>query len=179
MMKKLLPFVLLSFMIAANFNGKAQMKTGYINVDAMVSVMPETAKVDSILEHYKTDSLKPYYEQLVNTYQTSLIKFNDSLKTTATEHQNLQNDLSGLMYQIQNWQQIEAQAVERKQNDLLVPIYKKVYDAIKLVAKEKKYTHVVSKDVFLIAPEADDMLPAVAAKLKVILPGRQGIGVKK
>jgi outer membrane protein len=178
-MKKLLPVVLLTCLVAANLNGRAQMRTGYINVDAMVSVMPETAQVDALLEKYKTDSLKPYYEQLVSNYQASLIKFNDSLKTTVTEHQNLQNDLSGLMYQIQNWQQIENQAVERKQNDLLVPIYKKVYDAIKLVAKEKKYTHVVSKETFLIAPEADDMLPAVAAKLKVALPGRSGTGVRK
>ncbi len=177
-MKKLYSVVLVFCLIAANFNIKAQMRTGYINVDVMVSIMPETAKVDTLLEHYKSDSLKPYYEQLVNSYQASLIKFNDSLKTTATEHQNLQNDLSGLMYQIQNWQQIETQAVERKQNDLLVPIYKKVYDAIKLVAKEKKYTHVVSKQIFLVAPEADDMLPAVAAKLKVILPGKSGVGIK-
>jgi outer membrane protein len=83
------------------------------------------------------------------------------------------------MYQIQNWQQIENQAVEKKQNDLLTPIYKKVYDAIKLVAKEKKYTHVVNKEIFLVAPEADDILPAVAAKLKVVLPNKMGTGIKK
>ena len=38
------------------------------------------------------------------------------------------------------------------------------------VAKTKGYTHVLSKDAFLVAPEGDDMLLAVASYLKVKLP---------
>ena len=88
--------------------------------------------------------------------------------------------MPGLIYQIQNWQSISQQAVENKQGELLQPVYKKVYDAIRAVAKEKGYTHVLSKDVFLVAPEGDDMLAAVATKLKVKLPpqlpANKGVG---
>ena len=53
---------------------------------------------------------------------------------------------------------------------MLSPIYKKVYDAIKLVAKEKGYSHVFNKEAFLVAPEGDDMIMLVAAKLKINVP---------
>lgn len=71
---------------------------------------------------------------------------------------------------MQNWQAIAQQAMENKQSELLAPIYKKVIDAIKEVSKEKGYTHVFNKEVFLVAPDADDILPLVAQKLKVTLP---------
>jgi len=41
---------------------------------------------------------------------------------------------------------------------------------VRTVAKEKGYAYVMSKDAFLVAPDGDDMLPAVAAKLGVKVP---------
>ncbi|MEI9807210.1 MAG: hypothetical protein WDO16_04605 [Bacteroidota bacterium] len=38
------------------------------------------------------------------------------------------------------------------------------------MAKEKGYTHVLNKEAFLVAPEGDDMIVAVATKLKLKLP---------
>ena len=49
-----------------------------------------------------------------------------------------------------------------------------IYDAIRAVAKEKAYTHVLNKESLLVAPDADDMIAAVAAKLKLSLPKQTG-----
>ena len=92
------------------------------------------------------------------------------MKTPAVVRKQIEQELPTLIYQIQNWQTIVQQATESKQNELLAPIYRKVYDAIKLVAKEKGYTHVYNKEALLVAPEGDDMILAVAAKLKVTVP---------
>src|SRR5437762_2940758 len=62
------------------------------------------------------------------------------------------------------------QMVKEKQNRLFGPLYKKVGDALRAVAKEKGYAYVVDKSVFLVAPDGDDLLPMVAARLKVTLP---------
>ena len=48
---------LLTFSSAVN----AQVKIGYINVDNVIALMPETAKLDSLLERYQTDSINPQY----------------------------------------------------------------------------------------------------------------------
>ena len=57
-----------------------------------------------------------------------------------------------------------------KQQELLKPYYAKAKKAIEQVAKEKAYTHVLSSDIFLVAPEADDISLLVLAKLNIKLP---------
>ncbi len=155
-------------------NADAQSKFGYISVDNVVGLMPETGKLDSLLERYQTDSINPQYAQIVSLYQYKDSVYRDSVKTPPAVRKQIEQELPTLIYQIQNWQQIVNQAVEAKQNELLAPIYKKVYDAIRLVAKEKGYTHVLTKEALLVAPEADDMILLVAAKLKINVPKPTG-----
>lgn len=148
----------------------AQTKFGYIRVDDVVALMPATAKLDSLLELYQRDTIQPEYASLVENYQFKDSAYRDSARTPASVRAQIAKELPGLIYQIQNWQQISQQALEAKQNQLLAPIYNEVYTAIKAVAKEKGYTHVVNKEAFLVAPEGDDMIVAVATRLKLKLP---------
>lgn len=169
-MKKFLSLMIVSAGFLFATEASAQIKIGYIKMDDMVSLMPETARLDSLLERYQADSINPQYSQIVSLYQYKDSVYRDSLKTPSAVRKQIEQELPTLIYQIQNWQQIVNQALEAKQNELLAPIYRKVYDAIKAVAKEKGYTHVVSKEALLIAPDGDDMIAAVAAKLKVTIP---------
>jgi len=175
-MKKFLTVFALATGLLLAGNAGAQMKAGYISVDNMVSIMPETAKLDSLLERYQADSINPQYAQIVSLYQYKDSVYRDSIKTPPAVRKQIEQELPTLIYQIQNWQQLVNKAVEDRQNELLAPIYRKVYDAIKLVAKEKGYTHVFSKEAFLVAPDGDDMIAAVAAKLKVPIPKATPIG---
>jgi len=174
-MKKLLTVALLSAGLLIAGSSDAQVKIGYIRIDDMVSLMPETSKIDSMLEKYQADSINPQYAQIVSAYQykDSIYKDTVHVAPPAVKKQ-IEQELPGYIYQIQNWQQIVNQALQSKQDELLAPIYRKVYDAIKLVAKEKGYTHVMSKEALLVAPDGDDMLAAVAAKLKVTIPKTTG-----
>ena len=152
-------------------SANAQSKIGYISVDYVISLMPETAKLDSIINRYQQDSVNQQYAQIVSLYQYKDSIYRDSLhKAPPAVLKQIEQELPGLVYQIQNWQSIAQQLTENKQNELLAPIYRKVYDAIKVVAKEKNYSHVFNKEAFLVAPEGDDMLLLVATKLKVKLP---------
>lgn len=169
-MKKILTVVVLAAGLLFAGSANAQSKFGYISVENIVGLMPETAKLDSILERYQADSINPQYAQIVSLYQYKDSVYRDSLKTPAVVRKQIEQELPTLIYQIQNWQQIVSEAMKSKQDELLSPIYKKVYDAIKLVAKEKGYTHVFNKEAFLVAPEGDDMIMLVATKLKISLP---------
>lgn len=175
-MKKFLSVFALATCLLMAGVASAQMKAGYISVDNMVGIMPETAKLDSMLERYQNDSINPQYAQIVSLYQYKDSVYRDSLKTPPAVRKQIEQELPTLIYQIQNWQDIVKQAMDAKQNEFLAPIYRKVYDAIKLVAKEKGYTHVFTKEAFLVAPDADDMIAAVAAKLKVAIPKATPVG---
>jgi outer membrane protein len=178
-MKKIISALLCTIILLVASNAQAQMKTAYISVNDMVSIMPESAQINGLLDSYKKDSIQPKYNELTALYDSELKKYNDSLHTTAVVHKQLEEELRQIYYQLQNWDQITNQAVEAKQNELLIPIYRKVYDAIKLVAKEKGYSHVANKEAYLVAPVGDDLIVAVAAKLKVPLPKTVVAGLTK
>ena len=156
----------------------SQSKLGYINVESIVQLMPGTSKIDSMLERYQADTIQPEYTSLVEQYQFNDSLYRDSLKTPPSVRAEIAKKLPGFIYQIQNWQQITQQAIEAKQNQLLAPIYKEVYEAIKAVAKEKGYTHVFNREAFLVAPDADDLILPVAAKLKLKVPPQLQPGYK-
>lgn len=169
-MKKIFTVAAIALSLLIAGEASAQTKIGYISVDNMVGLMPETAKLDSLLEKYQNDSINPQYAQIVSLYQYKDSVYRDSLKTPPAVRKQIEQELPTYIYQIQNWQAIVQQAMEAKQNELLAPIYRKVYDAIRAVAKEKGYSHILNKEALLVAPEADDIILAVAAKLKVQVP---------
>jgi outer membrane protein len=79
-MKKILSVIAIVGLLAFSGTANAQVKIGYIKIDDVVSLFPETAKIDSILERYQIDSLNPEYASTVQNYQ-----FNDSVYRTHTE----------------------------------------------------------------------------------------------
>lgn len=170
-MKKIITAILLFAGFFFSGTANAQTKFGYISIENIVGLMPETAKIDSTLERYQADSITPQYAQIVQLYQYKDSVYRDSVHPAPPAvKKQIEQELPTLINQIQNWQQIVNQAVEAKQNELLAPIYKKVYDAIRAVAKEKGYSHILTKEAFLVAPEADDIILLVAAKLKINVP---------
>ncbi len=176
-MKKL-KFLAIVICVLVTGSAMAQSKFGYISMESIVQLMPGTAKIDSLLERYQADTIQPEYASVVENYQFKDSVYRDSVRTSPAVRQQIAKELPGLIYQIQNWQQISQQAMEAKQNQLLSPIYKEVYDAIKAVAKEKGYTHVFNREAFLVAPDGDDLIVPVAAKLKVKVPPQLMPGYK-
>jgi outer membrane protein len=171
-MKKILSLVIVACGLMFSTSASAQTKIGYMSIDQMVSLMPEAAKIDTALQKYQADSLNQTLNTLIQEYQykDSILTKTDTTKTPKSVLSQLRSDVGVLSYQIQNWQSLASQAYNNKQEELLAPVYTKVATALRAVAKEKGYSYVVSKDIFLVAPDTDDLLPAVAARLGVKLP---------
>lgn len=168
---KFLVAMLLLIVATGSANAQAQ-KTGYISVEEVLSLMPETARLDSLLRKYQADSLNPQFTYLVQEYnrKDSMVNGKDSSKTPVTVRRQVRQELEGIAYQIQNWQQIVQQEMQGKQQELLIPIYQKVETAIQAVAKENGYAYVLNREALLVMPPADDLMPLVAKKLNLKLP---------
>ena len=115
-MNKIKLFMVAAVLFVSTGTVMAQ-KSGYIRVDAIVSLMPETAKLDSLLRKYQADSLNPQFAYIVQEYnrKDSLVNGKDSLKTPLAVRQQVRQELEGYAYQIQNWQQLVQQALQAKQ----------------------------------------------------------------
>lgn len=177
-MNKIKLFLVAAVVMIGASSASAQ-KLGYISVDNVVYLMPEIGKIDTTLQRFQADSLNPQFNYLVSEYnrKDSSVNGKDSLRTPAAVRAQVRQEMEGIAYQIQNWQSYVQQAMQAKQNRLLEPVYRKVYNAIQSVAKDNGYTHVFNKEAFLVAPPSDDLLPLVAKRLGINLPaGAQQAG---
>ena len=170
-MTKLKSVLIVAAMVIAGGTVIAQ-KSGYISVDNVVALVPETANLNPLLQKYQADSLNPQFAYIVQEYnrKDSMVSGRDSAKYTPAIRAQIRQEMESLAYQVQNWQAYVQQATQNKQEEFLTPIYRKVMDAINQVAKENGYIYVYTKEALLVAPTSDDLLPLVAKKLNLKLP---------
>lgn len=162
--------VALSLLLAGHV-AMAQTKIGYIDAETILYLMPEITKIDSLVQLYERDTVGKEYTSMLETYQykDSILKDSAHPLPPAVKAQYAK-DIAQLTQTLTNWQQIGTRAVQDKQSQLLAPVMRKIQEAIQAVAKEKGYTYVVSRDSILVAPDADNLLQAVAKKLNVTVP---------
>jgi outer membrane protein len=177
-MKKLKVLVVAVSLLLVGNVSMAQTKIGYIDAETVLYLMPEVARIDSLVRLYQIDTVAKEYSSLVQTYQFKDSIFKDSAHVPAAVREQTGKELADLLPTLQNWQQIAQEAVQNKQSQLLAPVMKRIQDAISAVAKEKGYTYVVTRESILVAPETDNLLQAVAAKLKITLPPQMLPGYK-
>jgi outer membrane protein len=173
-MKKItLLLVIAISLTAATTNTANAQKIGYIRIDDIVGLMPELQKVnmDTVGQKFVQDSVLPRYNYLQSEYTRKLTEYTDSTKSAAVRAEILK-DLQQTKTELDGAEGVIQQVQQYKQQELLQPYYAKAKKAIDQVAKEKGYAYVLSKDVFIVAPEGDDMTMPVLGKLNIKLPNQ-------
>jgi len=153
----------------------AQTKIGYIRMEDIVGRLPELSSqkvsMDTVGQKYVGDSIMPRLNYAQSEYNRKLQEYTDTTKPKAIRDQILK-DLQGLKEELDGADNLIQQVLQYKQQEFLRPYYEKVKKAVDAVAKKKGYTHVLSTDVFLVAPEADDLSLAVLTELNIKLPNQ-------
>ncbi|MDQ0108626.1 outer membrane protein [Chitinophaga terrae (ex Kim and Jung 2007)] len=146
---------------------KAQSKTGYVNFQELILMMPETKVANDSLSILET-RLNSDLQDLVKEY-TRKVKELDSLgsKLSPVMIETRTSEIRNAEANIQRYKETAAQTLNDKEHALLAPIMDKAKKALKAVANEKGYTLVIdnSKDAVLVSAETDDLMPAVKVKL--------------
>jgi outer membrane protein len=165
-MKRILPLVLFCLLLSAIDTGlQAQNKIGYISLQELIPAMPEFKKAEADLADYG----KALNEQL-NEYrrtfdrEDSIFK-TDSAKMSPATREVKRKNLNELAMKVYNFQNEAQQMLQKKENELIVPIQQKAVQTTQAVAKENGYSYILSKDQLIHFPATDDMLPLVAKKL--------------
>jgi len=173
-------FFLIAAVLIVSTNAAMAQKAGYVSVDQVLGILPEAARIDSLMQKYQADSINSEYLQLFEQYKyyDSLLTKTDTTKMPVSLRKKYHEERDNVAYQVQNWQAIAQNAFQAKQNQLLQPLYLKVITAIQNVAKEKGYSYVYDKAGLIVAPPGDDLLPAVAAKLNIKLPPNTPTGLR-
>ena len=153
-MKKL-SIIIVAFLFCFQIN--AQTKVGTIDVEYILSVMPQLEQVRIDVKAYNDDLENQSkvkigtYQTLIQAYQQNETSYNDTVK------QEKQNEIIALENDIKKFQQNSNQLAQLKQNELVQPLYQMIGVALNTVAKEEKFTQVfsVNNDIVYLDPEMD------------------------
>ncbi len=177
MKKGFLFAAILLLAVAFTNSASAQTKIGYFDDQSVIALFPGIQeKLDTVLQSFAKDSLQEEYNYTLKTYQNQdsiykrdsvdLSKRPKALEMATTE-------LNRLKYKLINWQQYQQEAMQQKQEQLLLPFRQKIALALSEVVAEQKYNLVLKADALSPYAQpsiADNLTIRVAMKLKLPLP---------
>ena len=166
-MKKLITVTLL--MISGIFSVSAQTKIGFIDTDALIGSMPESAKIDAEIKEYQASLGQEGQDKAKEADEKAAKFIKDSASLTPTMKEIKRDELRKLIDEVQNWNQIAGDKINKMAQEKITPIRQKALLAIKDIAREKGYGYVLdaSTNVLLVTNPADDLLPLVKAKMGI------------
>jgi outer membrane protein len=177
-MKNIVKIAVVSALVAvSSFTANAQ-KIAHINLDSLISVMPETKVA--------TQSVQDYAKQL----ETQVTAMQTELQTKYEDYQAHQKDmpelvraskekeLNDLNQRIQDFQQQAQTDYQKKSAELSKPVYEKAKKAIDQVAKDNGFRYVLdtSTGMVIYNDPADDIFNIVIKKLGITVPAPTATG---
>ena len=142
-------------------------KIGYLNSAELLSSVPEARIIEKKLEElYKGKEAE--LQGLSKTAQTKLQTYQENGHLlNETERKSREEELMSLDQQLQKMQYDASNVMDKKRQEMLAPVLKKLDKAVKQVAKENGYTFVLDPSIggIVYADTTRDLLPLVKKKL--------------
>jgi outer membrane protein len=152
---------------------QVQQKIGHADWDYIFTQLPEYKKIES--------ELKVYEAQLQNQFKIKSQELENKVKayrslpadTPDAIRKDKETELAYLEQNIQKFQQDAQISMQKKQTDLINPVFARVGKAIEEVAVERGYSYVINPqmigggDVLLFADAKNDISDLVLTKLGV------------
>jgi outer membrane protein len=171
-------FLLLSFLIPGNTFAQTtapepQQKIGHADWEYIFKRLPQYKQIENELKTFESqlqNQLKTKSEELERKY-----KIFQGLPANTPEpiRQDKASELSYLQGNMEKFQQDAQQSMQKKQNELVAPVFAKVGKAIEDVAVENGYAYIINPqmvgggDVLLYANEKYNISDLVLSKLGV------------
>ena len=154
-MKKLSILLVIAIIFSIQLN--AQSKVGTVDVEYIISNMPELEQVRTDVTSYN-DGLESQSKLKINTFQTLVDSYqqNESTYTEAIK-KGKQSEIIALENDIKQFQQNSNKLIQLKQDELIQPLYQIIGDALNAVSKEEKFTQVftINNNIVYLDPKMD------------------------
>lgn len=159
--------IIIAMMLALPMIASAQ-KFGHINTQELFAQMPEVnqvkLKMDTIQNQYEMQlaSMNEEIQRKAQDYQSQEATMPDAVK------QIRQQELQEMQQRIQLFYQTAEQDIQKKQQELLLPVHEKMTKAIQKVGERDGYTYIFDSAAMVhIGADAIDVTPAVKKELGI------------
>lgn len=132
--------------VFCSYTVTAQTKVGTVNINVIVSQLPEIKDVQAGMKTYETE-LQADLKAKLEAYDKEVKAANAAFAgMTDEQKKKKQQEIFELEGDIQKFRQNAVQLVQLRQDELMRPLYQKVSIAVSAIAKEEKYTQVFTLD---------------------------------
>ena len=166
-MKSILKLITVAFLTLAPLTVFAQSNVAHINVQQLISEMPEVVAAQNELAKLEKD----YTTQIDNAFkefQTKAQSYSsDAANQTDVTNQARQKELENMQTNLQEFRDSAAQELQKKQMDLMTPLLEKARNAITKVGEEQGFNYVIdsSPNGGIILANGKDLLADVKKEL--------------
>ena len=153
-------------------------KIGFVDVDYILSQMPESKQVEADLKAHNKQ-LESQFQAKAQEYQTKLDAYQQTASTMIDAVRKAkEEELTRMQSEITKFQQSAQASLQKKQTELMQPLFDKVGDIIKKVADENSFTHILNRgmaglDVVIYGKEEFDVSNLVLKKMGITPPTKQ------
>ena len=158
---------------AAHAQTTPSQKIGYADWEYIFGQTPDYKQIDNELKTHSAQ-LQNQLQAKYTEYQAKLNAFNGMPATTPEAvKKDKEAELAQVQESIQKFQQDAQTSLQKKQSDLMVPVFSKVGKAIEAVAKENGFTFIINaqvsggQDVLLYSDEKYNISDLVLKKLGI------------
>lgn len=160
-------FLPLMFLLAPLSMVNAQAKVAHIEVQKLISEMPEVIAAQKELkklEETYTADMETTYKEFQTKAQTYAA---DAANQTEITNQSRQKELEGMQKNIQEYQQTVSQDLQKKSVDMMKPLIDKAKVAIDKVASDMGYDYVLDSSAggSVIIAKGKDIMAEVKKEL--------------
>jgi len=167
-MKKLFAFAV--FMMVISLGQNFAQKLGYTSAEAVLGQLPEAKTIEAELKAY-TAQLTKEIESKQKEFQT---KYQDyaanSTKMAVVVREQREKELQSLKESMDDFQKKAQESYQKKQQDLLTPVFDKIQKAIDEISKAETFDFIFNTDasgvpILLFAKEEHNITNKVIIKL--------------
>lgn len=151
-------------------------KIAHLNLDSLISSMPESKTVKEESQNYlkslenEVMAMTDEFQKKYNDYMANAEKMSELVRKTKEE------ELTGMQRRIEEFKISAQQDYQKKMNEYLQPLIDKAKKAIEMVAKESGYKYVLDitpgNTNVLYSEPSDDIFNAVKKKMDAMPPAQ-------
>ena len=166
-MKSILKFITATILAIAPLSVDAQSNVAHINVQQLISEMPEVISAQNELAKLEKD----YTTQIDNAFkefQTKAQSYSsDAANQTDVTNQARQKELESMQQNIQSFRQTATEDLQKKQVEMMKPLYEKAKAAIEKVASSQGFDYVLDSSAggSVIMAQGKDLMNEVKNEL--------------
>lgn len=147
-----------------SFGASAQ-KQGYLNLQELMRSLPSMEKAQKDLQAYA----KPFedaFTTMKKDYETKVTAFQRDQKTLSEAVLEVKyGEIQDLQTRMTKYQQDTEEKLQKKESELMAPIYQSIDKAIKDYGAANGYDFIYTAEALLFAKDSDNLTNALTTKM--------------